>query len=212
MALSLPSLPRLPTRLPGASMTPVAVLNGLSLLARALPQLNPPFPIYALLNSETGLPLAIPDTWGEVLIRWAEYQTTEYPVQDGGFITANKVRKPNSVDIVWIKAGSDLERATWLEAIRQQFATDTLATYHLITPNGVFQNLTLTMGAHQTRPDRGQNLLYVELRGVEVPRIAGPSVLGALAVEPESIPLVDSGRVYANDTPLQVRILAGVGP
>lgn len=216
MAFSLPSLPKLPSSLPGASLAPVAVLNAVSLIARFLPELNPPFPVYAIINVDTFVPLTIADQWKEINVKWAEYQTTDYPVEDGGFITANKVRRPSQVDMVLVKTGSDLARSAWLEAIRQQLDSDPLARYHILTPNGLFQSLTLTLGAFQTRQERGQNMLYLELRAVEVPQIETPSLLGEEAVDPESQPITEQGRVFPSDTPAATETLAGtpqgIGP
>lgn len=209
MAISLPSLPKLPSSLPGASLAPVAVLNAVSLIAKFLPELNPPFPIYMVFNADTFVPLTIPDQWKEINVKWAEYQTTDYPVEDGGFITANKVRRPSQVDMVLVKTGSDLARFAWLEAIRQQLSSDPLARYHILTPNGLFQSLTLTFGNFQTRQERGQNMLYLELRAVEVPQIETSSLLGEEAVDPESQPMTEQGRVYPTDTPTATETLAG---
>lgn len=209
MAWSLPSLPSLPTSAPGASAAPVAVLNGVSLLAKFLPDLNPPRPVYAIINAETGIPLTVPDSWGEAIVRWADYQTTDYPVEGGGFITANKVRRPASVDLVLVKTGSDLARMSWLEAVRQQLDQDPLARYHVVTPNGIFQSLTLTGSAFQTRPDRGQNMLYLEVRFTEVPQIRTPSLTGQNAVDPESGPVAVLGRVFPQNVTSAVRALAG---
>lgn len=209
MSWALPSLPTLPNRAPGISSAPVAVLNALSFLASQLPQLNPPTPIYAVVNAETGVPLTVPDSWGEQVVRWAEYQTTDYPVEGGGFITANKVRRPAGVDLLLIKTGSDAARFTWLEAIRQQLDRDPLARYHVITPNGVFQSMTITAGTFQTRADRGSNMLYLELKCTEVPQIRAPSLLGSRAIEPESRPTAEVGRVYPIDTDPAVASLAG---
>lgn len=209
MAFSLPSLPKLPNKLPGASLAPVAVLNAVSLIAKFLPQLNPVRPVYAILNAETFIPLTIPDQWGEIIVKWAEYQTTDYPVEGGGFISANKVRRPNQVDMVLVKTGSDLSRFAWLEAIRQQLASDPLARYDIITPNGILQSLTITVGSFQTRPERGQNMLYLELRCVEIPQIETPSLLGENAIEPEAGPTVEIGRVYPTDVGAATTQLAG---
>lgn len=209
MAWSLPSLPKLPTKAPGMSLAPVAALNGLSIIAKNLPGLNPPKPIYGAVNTETFIPLSLPDSWGEVIVRFAEYQLTDYPVEDGGFLMANKVRRPSGFDMTWIKTGSDLARTTWLEAIRQQLASDPLARYHILTPNGLFQNMTITFGGFQTRADRGQNMLYLELKCTEVPQIETPSKLGDEAVDPESAPTTELGRVYPSDTPAATEALAG---
>lgn len=211
MAFTLPSLPRLPTRLPTASLAPAAVLNVVSLIAKNLPKFNPPSPIYAVFNAETFLPLTIPDSWLEINPRFAEFQVSDYPVEDGGFLAANKVRRPTLVDMVLVKTGPDLSRATWLEAIRQQVAADPIARYNILTPQGLFQSLTITRLSFQTRQDRGQNMLYLELQFSEVPLIDTPSLLGDRAVEPESGPSADVGRVYPSDTTTQVAQLAKAG-
>lgn len=199
MAWSLPSLPSLPTSLPGMSLAPAAVLNVVSLIASYLPRLNPPTPIYAILNTETGIPLTIPSSWAEITPRFAEYQITEYPVESGAFMAANKVRRPMLVDATLIKTGSDLARASWLEAIRQQLASDPLARYNILTPQGLFQSMTITRLGFQTRHDRGQNMLYLELQFSEVPQITASSLLGDYAVDPESSSTAEQGRVYATD-------------
>lgn len=211
MAFSLPSLPKLPSKAPGMSLAPVAVLNAVSLIAKALPGLNPPRPIYAILDAETLIPLAIPYSWGEILEGIAEYQTTDYPVENGGFLVANKVRRPVTVSAVLIQTGSDLARAAWLEAIRQQLASNPLARYNILTPEGIFQNLTIVKLTQQKRPDRGSNMLYLEISFSEVPQIETPSLLGEDAVDEESTPTSDAGRVFPTDTPTPQANLAQTG-
>ncbi|AVO24150.1 hypothetical protein [Xanthomonas phage XPP9] len=208
---TLPSLPTLPTQLPSASLTPAAVLNVVSLIAKNLPKINPPTPLYAIINADTGLPLTIPDSWGEMTLHFAEYQTTDYPIEAGGFMSANKVRRPDGVEVTLIKTGTDLARATWLEAIRVQIAADPIARYHILTPSGIYQSQTITRLSHQTRPDRGSNLLYLDLQLTEVPQITTPSLQGDNAVEPEAGPTQEVGRVYPSDASPQVASLAIAG-
>lgn len=211
MAFSLPSLPSLPTKLPTASIAPAAVLNVVSLIAKNLPKFNPPNAVYAVFNAETFLPLTIPDSWLEITPRFAEFQVSDYPVEDGGFMAANKVRRPELVDMVLVKTGTDLARATWLEAIRQQVKADPIARYNILTPQGIFQSLTITRLSFQTRQDRGANMLYLELQFSEVPQISTPSLLGDNAVDPESGPTAALGRVYPSNTTTQVAALAKAG-
>jgi hypothetical protein len=211
VAFSLPSLPKLPTKLPTASLLPAAVLNVVSLISKNLPKFNPPRPIYAIVNADTFLPLTVPDSWMEITPRFSDFQTSDYPVEELGYTIANKVRRPDGIDMVLIKEGPDLSRATWLEAIRSQVAADPIARYHVVTPQGIFQSLTITRLSYQTRQDRGSNMLYLELQLTEVPQITTPSLLGDKAVDPESGPTVELGRVYPNETPAQVASLAKTG-
>lgn len=210
MAFSLPSLPKLPTSLPGASLLPAAVLNVVSLIAKNLPKFNPPAPIYAIINAETFVPLTVPDSWLEITPRFSEYQVPDYPIE-GGFAVYNKVRRPDQVDVTLVKTGPDLARATWLEAIRQQVQSNPLSRYHIITPQGIFQNQTIVRQSFQSRNDRGSNKLYLDLQFTEAPQIATSSLLGDKAVEPESGPMAELGRVYPSTTSAQVAALARVG-
>lgn len=210
MAFSLPSLPSLPNRAPGLSLVPSAVLNAVSLIARNLPNVNPPVPIYAIVNAETGIPLTVPDSWGEITDR-KDWQVSDYPIEDGGFAPYNKVQRPQTFEIVLVKTGSDLARASWLEAIRQQMRAAPLARYHIITPQGLYQSFTITRIAKQVRPDRGSNMLYLELHFTEVPQIEAPSLLGDRVVQPTSGPLANLGRVFSTVTPSPVAAIARTG-
>lgn len=212
MALKLPSIPSLPSvnvpKVVSFAKSPAAVLNVVSLIAKNLPKLNPPRPIYAILNAETLIPLTIPDSWLEITPLVSEYQVSDYPIEDGAFATYNKVRRPSLVAATLTKGGTDLERATWLEAIRQQLQSDPTALYNVLTPAGIFPNQTLVSLSFQTRNDRGSNLLYLEMKFSEVPPIDVPSLLGASAVEPTSGPMAAVGRVYSTATSAATAALA----
>lgn len=215
MAFQLPSVPSWPSvsvpKVISFVKSPAAVLNVISLIAKNLPKLNPSRPIYAIVNAQTQIPLALPDSWAEITPLVAEYQVSDYPIEDGGFAPYNKVRRPTQVPATLVKEGSDLERATWLEAIRQQLQADPIALYNIITPQAIFPNMTLVGIAYQTRGDRGSNMLYLELKFSEVPQIETPSLLGSNAVEPASGPMADVGRVYSAETPSAVASLAITG-
>lgn len=215
MAFSLPSIPSLPSislpKVVSFAKSPAAVLNVVSLIAKNLPKLNPARPIYAILNKDTQIPLAWPDSWVEINPLIAEYQVSDYPVEDGEFMTYNKVRRPSLMSAVVVKEGSDLERATWLEAIRQQLQSDPTAIYNIITPDAIYPNQTLVGLAQQKRQDRGSNMLYLEMKFSEVPQIRTPSLLGSNPVEAASGPMADVGRVYSSTTTAATTALAVAG-
>lgn len=207
---SLPSLPSLPSKLPGISAATPAVLNAVSLIASKLPKLNPPFPIYAILDVETFLPLTIPDSWGELTIR-SDYQIADYPIEGGAFAAYNKVKRPSMFGITLIRRGSDLARFAWLEAIRQQLQANPLARYNVITPQGIFQSYTISRWSYQTRPDRGTNILYLDLQFSEVLQIEGSSLKESKPVDPESQDMQPQGRVFSSETPPAQASLASAG-
>lgn len=148
----------------------VAALNALALVASQIPSVNPPTPIYAVINSETFIPLTIPSSWGEFSPAY-ETQVSDYPVEQGAFALYNKVRRPTTVRVTMLKTGSDLARFAWLAAIQQAEANNPLQLYTLVSPQGVFVDYTLTGLRYDTRPDKGSNLLYLELQFTQVQQI-----------------------------------------
>lgn len=149
----------------------VAALNALSLIASALPKLNPPTPIYAIIQSDTFIPMTIPTSWGEFSERY-EAQMSDYPQERGAFQPYNKVKRPRTVTVTLVKEGSDLARFAWLQAIRQLESDAPTQLYTLISPTGLYPNFAIQGMSHETRPDRGSNILYLNIVFYEVPTIS----------------------------------------
>jgi len=181
------------------SIAQIASLQALSAAASLLPNLNPPTPIYAVVSSDTFLPLAIPTSWGDFSAKY-ETQVSDYPQENGAYQPYNKVRRPIEVQVTLIKTGSDLARFAWLAAIQQQEANNPQQLYTLISPQLIATDYSLTGLAYETRPDRGSNKLFLSLRFTEIPQI--PSSLGTYtsALEAKSGPLAQLGQLYTNAT------------
>lgn len=179
------------------SIAQIASLQALSFAASQLPTLNPPTPIYAIVQSDTFLPLTIPSSWGEFSAKY-ETQLSDYPQEFGAYQPYNKVRRPQEVQVTLIKTGSDLARFAWLAAIQQQEANNPLQLYTLISPQLIATNYTISGLAYETRPDKGSNILYLSLRFTEIPQI--PSSLGTYTnvLEAKSGPVQQLGSLYTN--------------
>ena len=149
----------------------VAALSALSLIASALPTINPPTPIYAILQSDTFIPLTIPSSWGEFSERY-ETQMSDYPQERGAYQPYNKVKRPRTVTVTLVKEGSDVARFTWLEAIRQMERDVPTQLYTLISPQGIYPNFAIQGMSYETRQDRGSNILYLNIMFYEVPTIS----------------------------------------
>ena len=181
-----------------ASVLPnVAALNALALIASQLPQVNPPVPIYAIVQSENLIPLTIPSSWGEFAPRY-EAQVSDYPVETGAFAVYNKVRRPVGVTVTLIKTGSDVARFAWLAAIQQMEAENPTQLYTLISPQAVFADYTLTGLSFETRPDRGSNILYLTLQFTQVQQIASSAGAFPDTLAAKSGPVQQLGRLYTN--------------
>lgn len=175
----------------------VTGLNILSGIASRLPKLNPPRPIYAIVNSETFEPLTVPDSWGEFAPRF-ESQTSDYPVEQGAFATYNKVRRPTAVAVTLVKTGSDVARFTWFAAIQQAEVQSPTTLYTLISPQGVYIDYTILSMAYEVRPDRGSNMLFLTIQFVQIPQIPSSDDAKTNVQEPKSGIVDRIGQVYTN--------------
>jgi hypothetical protein len=185
---ALSNLPTLPT---------VAALNALSLVASALPSLNPPTPIYAIVASDTFIPLTLPDSWGEFSPRY-ETALSDYPQEQGAFQPYNKVARPWQVTVTVIKTGSDIARMTWLLAIQQQESQNPTQLYTLISPNGIFSDYVIAGMTYATRKDRGSNMLYLDITFTQIPQIISASGTYPNTLAPKSSPVAQIGRVFSS--------------
>lgn len=175
----------------------VTGLNILSAIASRLPKLNPPRPVYAIVDSETFEPLTVPDSWGEFAPRY-ESQVSDYPVETGAFAVYNKVRRPIGVSVTLVKTGSDVARFTWLAAIQQSEAQAPTRLFTLISPQGVYVDYTLMAMSYETRQDRGQNLLYLTVQFMQVQQIPSSDDAKTNVQEPKSSPIDKIGQVYTD--------------
>jgi len=183
--------------LPQSLPPSVAALNALAFVASQLPQVNPPVPIYAVVQSDTLIPLTIPTSWGEFSPRY-EAQVSDYPVETGAFAVYNKVRRPTGVSVTMVKTGSDVARFAWLAAIQQLEAENPTQLYTLVSPQGVYVDYTLTGLSYETRQDRGTNILYLTLQFVQVQQIASSAGVYPNTAVAKSGPVQQLGQLYTN--------------
>jgi hypothetical protein len=181
----------------GTTIPTVAAFNALALLASNLPGLNTPVPIYAIVRSDTFIPLTLPSSWGEFSRRY-DVALSDYPQEQGAFAVYNKVLRPREINVELVKTGSDIARYAWLAAIEQQEANNPLQLYTLISPQGVYTDYTIAGMANATRRDKGQNLLYLNIKFQEIPQL--PTQTGSYqnVAEAKSGPVQQLGRVYTS--------------
>jgi len=175
----------------------VAVLDALTLIADAIPSLNPPTPIYAVFRSDSLIPLTIPSSWLAFELAY-ENAISDYPQQTGAFQPYNKVRRPQTIRVTMVKTGSDLARLTWLAAIQQQEANNPTQLYTLLSPEGIFVNYTIASLRKATRTDRGQNILYLDIEFLEVPQIPAAAGTYDNTSEAKSGPVQQLGQLYTS--------------
>lgn len=171
----------------------VAGLNALALVASSLPNINPPTPIYAIVQSDTFLPLTIPSSWGSFAPKY-ETAMSDYAQEQGAFQVYNKVARPQTVTVTLIKTGSDVARFAWLAAIRQMEAQFPTQLYTLISPQDVFIDYAIQRMSYETRKERGTNMLYLDIVFAQIPQI--PSATPSNTVAPKSGPVQQIGQLF----------------
>jgi len=178
-----------------ATIPSVNALNALALVASALPNVNLPTPIYAIVAGDTFIPLTIPSSWGEFSPKY-ETQLSDYPQEQGAFQPYNKVKRPQTVNVTMIKTGSDVARFAWFTAIRQQEALNPTQLYTLISPVGVFVDFTIATMSIDVRPDRGSNITYLNILFTEVPQIVSSDGSYQNTLSAKSNPVAQIGQVF----------------
>lgn len=91
----------------------------------------------------------------------AEWQVPQYPLEEGGFQSYNKVTLPFEDHVVMTKGGSEADRRTFLALIDQISASTDL--YDIVTPEKTYSNVNITRRDMYRDAQRGVSLLTVTL-------------------------------------------------
>lgn len=142
------------------------------------------------LFDDSGNPVLTGDCVAEVGYR-RDYKISDYPVEDGGFASYNKVQIPSVANIVFMVGGSNADRATFLaqaEAVAQS-----LTLYSVATPEITYTSANVTGFAYHRTSRQGATLLRVEMTVEEV-RIAGsPQFTNSNTAQPDGATAQNGG-------------------
>lgn len=118
---------------------------------------------------QSGNPVIIPDSIVAVEFR-KEYRLSDFPVEQGGFGTYNKVAIPFDPRVTMTAGGSDAARTAFLAAI--DIACSSMDLYNIVTPEVVYPSVSLTHYDYRRVQRSGVTLLTVDL-GFEEVRVTG---------------------------------------
>lgn len=90
-----------------------------------------------------------------------EWDDTIYPQEEGGFATYNKVASPYDIVLTLAQGGSIAQRTEFLEALAT-IAPDT-ELYDVVIPEKTFTGVNVIRYAFSRRPDRGLNIVVVDV-------------------------------------------------
>lgn len=123
-----------------------------------------------------------------------ENRISDFPVEEGGFATYNKVQLPASVVLTISLEGSVGARAAFLAAIED--ACNSTDTFDVFTPEAVYHNQNLVRYTYSRKPQRGLTLLILEVYLEEVRQVtASLTQVIVEPIPPEAVAQETSGAV-----------------
>lgn len=132
-----------------------------------------------------------------------DYEISDYPVEDGGFYSYNKVATPFDARLVFMQGGDVDARAAFLDSLRTTLADINL--YTVVTPEIQYDLANIVGVRYRRVANEGATLLSVEVRVREVRQVASSEFSSTAA--PDGAAQQDDGTIVA-DTPTQASVPA----
>lgn len=117
-----------------------------------------------------------------------EYVTVDYPIENGGFASYNKVARPFEPRFTMARGGSVADRTAFVTALERLVGDTNL--YTVVTPEFTWQNVNITHWSEVRRSDRGVSLITVEIWLQEIRQAPAPAFSNtktASAVSPTNV-------------------------
>lgn len=90
-----------------------------------------------------------------------EARIADYPVEEGGFSSYNKVTMPFDIRLVMSRGGSVEDRQDFIKAVNDAWQSTEL--FNVITPECVYLDVNVVSVRRAASADRGANLLALEI-------------------------------------------------
>ena len=139
---------------------------------------------------DNGDAVVVPDTVVALNYRH-EFRVPDYPIEQGGFGSYNKVARPYEVRVTMAKGGSVADCAGFLAAIEGLVSNTSL--YTVTTPTATYPNANLTSMEYRRESRAGATMLTVE-RGLQEIRVTATTQFTQTAA-PDGAKPVNQGTV-----------------
>jgi len=131
-----------------------------------------------------------------------EFRISDYPVEEGGFRSYNKVATPATERVTLTKGGDVPTRTAFLAAVEALLEGTELVT--VVTPEAAYTNRNLVRRDMRRSAEEGATLLRLELEMVEVRVTASSAFTSANTfADPGTAPRSVSGANRVNAGPVQ---------
>ena len=142
------------------SMRDILQPPGVPLLADSGPQVQADIAQQWGLYDQSGLPAVIADNVQSLEVA-LEAQISDFPVENGGFASYNKVIRPFDVRIAMTKGGSVEERQAFVQQV--QDAWQSLDLFNVVTPEVVYLDVNVVGVRRLVESDRGVGLMMLDV-------------------------------------------------
>jgi hypothetical protein len=163
-----------------------------------------------------GLPIVVADNVIAVDYR-QDWILADYPIEEGGFETYDKVQTPFDFRVRFSSGGSEANRQALLDSISA--IADTLDLFDIVTPEVIYQNVNVRHYDYRRTAVNGVGLLTVDVYLLEIRSEVSTSFTMAQSSgtksltntqDPGSMSAVDSGIVQTG-TPTQTQQSLALG-
>lgn len=95
-----------------------------------------------------------------------DWSIADYPIEEGGFETYDKVQLPYDVRIRFSTGGSESDRQAFLNSIAA--VADTIDLYDVVTPEAIYQSVNISHYDFHRTSTNGVGLIVVDIWMTEV--------------------------------------------
>lgn len=120
---------------------------------------------WAIYDAGTTLPSVDVDSISELNLR-SETQLADYKIENGGFVTYDKVQRPNEIPLRLIKGGSPDDRRDFLFWLNENRGAATL--FDIVMPEATYTNMTLVGYSMSRTASSGASLIIADCMFQEV--------------------------------------------
>lgn len=129
-----------------------------------------------------------------VSVEWkGEYRIADYPIEEGGFESYNKVKVPYDARLVLSRGGIDADRTDFLDSLETILAS--LELYTVTTPEKTYQNANVVHVDYDRSAKKGAGLISADVWVQEVRVAVAPAF--SSTQQPSGADPVNSGTVQA---------------
>lgn len=131
----------------------------------------------------------------------AEHRIADYPIEEGGFESYDKVALPFQSRVVMTKGGKSEDRRAFLASVEEIRVDREL--YTIATPERTYSSANITRVSVDRSREQGAGMVTVELIFVEIR--ANATVSFSNSKDPASADTKSNGAVQAKDAPPEVQ-------